>query len=136
MAKTLTKDRVLIGVSSMSGDWDTCSDPQSSRPVTKRRRAANTKREAVGGQLDFDDLTLTRFWDDARDAAIVSQWESNPDFYNGTVVSLTSLGTDGVAMGAAKTYTGIVQSCQRTGSDANSGDEGKLQIVVSVYDGA
>lgn len=129
---TLTKDRVLIGLSNMPGDWDTCSDPTSKRPVSKRRRAANARLESIGGRLEHDDITVTRFWDEARDAAIVTQWEANQSFFDGGTLTLTSLGTDGVAMGAGKPYTYIVIECGRTGADANSSDEAKLSLVLSV----
>jgi histone acetyltransferase (RNA polymerase elongator complex component) len=133
---TLTKDRTLIGLSNMPGDWDTCSDPNAQRSVTKRRRAANTPQEVIGGRLEFDDITVTRVWDEARDATIITQFEARPDFYNQGTLSLTSLGTDGVAMGPAKTYSYVVSSMSRTGSDANSADESKLTVVLSIAAGA
>lgn len=132
---TLTKDRTLIGLSNMLGDWDTCSDPNATRSVTKRRRAADFAQEVIGGRLEYDDITVTRVWDEARDAKILTQFRTKPDFYNGGTLSLTSLGTDGVAMGIADTYSYVVQSMARTGSDANSADEAKLTVVLSVAAG-
>jgi histone acetyltransferase (RNA polymerase elongator complex component) len=133
---TLTKDRTLIGLSNMTGDWETCSDPNASRSVSKRRRAANFAQEVIGGRLEFDDITVTRIWDEARDAALVTQFEARPDFFNNGTLSLTSLGTDGVPMGVPKTYNYVVQSMSRTGSDANSADESVLTVVLSVAAGA
>ena len=132
---TLTKDRTLIGLSNMLGDWDTCSDPNATRSVTKRRRAANGAQEVIGGRLEYDDITVTRVWDEARDAKILAQFRTKPDFYNDGTLSLTSLGTDGVPMGAADTYSYVVQSIGRTGSDANSADESKMTVVLSVAAG-
>lgn len=133
---TLTKDRTLISLSNMPGDWDTCSDPNSKRSVTKRRRSANSPQEAVGGRLEFDDVTVTRIWDEARDSSIMRQWRANPDFFNNGTLGLTSLGIDGVPMGAADSYIFIVQEISRTGSDANANDDAKLTVVLSVMAGA
>lgn len=133
MPATLTKDRTLIAVSNMPGDWATCTDPAVSRPVTKRRRSATAESEAIGGRLEYDDVTVARYWDQARDAAILAQWKRNPDFYNGGTLTLTGLGADGVALGAGDAYAFVVQSVSRTGADANSGDEGMLTVVLSVY---
>lgn len=133
MPSTLTKDRTLIAVSNMPGDWATCTDPTASRTVTKRRRSATSEPEALGGRLEYDDVTVARYWDQARDAAVLAQYKRNPDFYNGGTLTLTGLGPDGVPLGAGDAYTFVVQSMSRTGADANSGDEGMLTVVLSVY---
>ncbi len=128
----LTKDRTLITLSTMPGDFDTCTDPSGSRDVVKFRRAANSPQESIGGRITYDSITCTRVWDNARDSAIVRQWHANPDAYNGTILALTALAPDGIAMGAADTYTGIVEGVSRTGSDANSGDRSQLTVVLAI----
>lgn len=132
----LTKDRVLIGLDKMPGDWDTCSDPSFGRDITTMRRAANAPMENSSGRLTYEDITLTRFWDESRDAAIVRQFKSNPGFYDGCTLGVTSLGTDGVPLGAPDTYTGAVKSVSPSGSDANSTDPKKLTVVLTVAYGA
>lgn len=132
----LTKDRTLIGVDKMPGDWDTCSDPSFGREVGTMRRSADAPAETVSGRITYEDVTLTRFWDSTRDSAIVRQVKQNPGFYDGCTVSLTDLGTDGVPMGAPDTYTGSVKSASRTGSDSNSNDPSKLTVIVTIARGA
>ena len=132
----LTKDRTLITLSTMPGDFDTCTDPNAARDIVKFRRAANSAQESIGGRLTYDNITATRVWDNARDNAILKQFKANPDAYNGTVLALTALAPDGIAMGAADTYTGIVESMSRTGSDANSGDRSQLTVVLAISTGA
>jgi hypothetical protein len=132
----LTKDRTLIGFDKLPGDFDTCSDPSASRDIKKFRRASNAAQESVGGRLSYDNITITRIWDETRDAAILRQFKLDPDYYNGGTLTLTGLGSDGVALGAPDTYTGIVESMSRSGSDANSGDEAKLTVVLAVAAGA
>lgn len=136
MSTTFTKDRFKIAVSSMPGPWDTCSDPELTRPMTKRRAEAGAPKTAVGGDLEFGDITITRFWDEVRDSAIVAQCERSLDFYNDTVVSLTALGSDGVPFGAAKSYTGSISGVKRVGADANSADEGKLEVTLTIASAA
>jgi hypothetical protein len=131
----LTKDRVLIGVDKMPGDWDTCSDPSSSRESQAMRRSADGQIENVNGRLTFEDITLTRFWDEARDGAIVRQWHASQGVLNEVTLSLTALGADGVPLGAPRTFTGSVKSVTSTGSDANSTDPSKLTVVLSIARG-
>lgn len=128
----LSKDRTLIAWSKAPGDWDTSSDPKFARPVDKFRRSAASPKESVGGRGEFENITLTRVWDEARDRALLNQFRTNPDFFNGGVVSLTSLGTDGIPMGAPDTYTGVVLAMTRTGGDANSGDKTFLTVELSI----
>lgn len=135
-APVLTKDRTLINVSAMPGDWDTCSDPTASRDIVKFRRSADSPQEALGGRITYENVTLTRIWAEARDAAILRQFKSNPDYFNGSTLSLTGLGTDGVAMGSPDTYVGSVESVSRTGSDANSSDQSKLTVIFAIASGA
>ncbi|MBI1377251.1 MAG: hypothetical protein GC157_07195 [Frankiales bacterium] len=132
----LTKDHVLIAVDSMPGDWDTSTDPSFGREVTTMRRSADGQMEASGGRVTYEDITLTRFWDESRDSAIVRQFKANAGFYDGTTLSLTSLGSDGVPLGTPDTYTGNVKSVSPTGSDANSTDPKKLTVVLSIARGA
>jgi hypothetical protein len=132
----LTKDRVLISVDKLPGDWDTSSDPGFGRESTPMRRSADAQMENVNGRLTYEDITLTRFWDEARDAAIVRQAKANIGVYNDITLSLTSLGADGVPLGAPDTYVGSVKSVQKVGSDANSTDPVKLTVVLSVARGA
>jgi hypothetical protein len=132
----LTKDRTLIGFDKMPGDWDTASDPSFGREVGTMRRSADGQPETVSGRITYEDITLTRFWDEARDGAIMRQVKQNPGFYDGGTISFTSLGIDGVPMGAPDTYTGSVKSASRTGSDANSNDPAKLTVVVTIARGA
>jgi hypothetical protein len=132
----LTKDRVLIGLDKMPGDWDTCSDPSFGRDMSTMRRSADAKSETVSGRLTYEDITLTRFWDEARDSAIVRQFKQNPGFYDGATLGLTGLGTDGVPMGAPDTYTGAVKSASPSGSDSNSTDPKKLTVVLTIAYGA
>jgi hypothetical protein len=132
----LTKDRTLIALNLMPGDFDTCSDLTISREITKFRRAANLPQESVSGRLTYEDATLTRVWDNARDAAIVAQWKQNPNAYDVATLTLTALGTDGVPMGSPDTYKGIITSVARTGSDANSADRVELTVIVTIDSGA
>lgn len=136
MATILTKDRVLIGVDKMPGDWDTCSDPGFGRDSQSMRRSADAQMENVNGRLTYEDITLTRFWDEARDAAIVRQAKANIGVYDQVTLSLTSLSADGVPLGAPDTYVGAVKTVQKVGSDANSTDPVKLTVVLAVARGA
>lgn len=132
----LTKDRTLIAWSKCPGDWDTSSDPQASRTVDSFRRSADRPQEKAGGRLAYDDVTITRVWDEARDSAILRQFKKDPDWFNDGILSLTSLGIDGVPMGTPDTYVGIVQSMSRTGADANDGAKSMLSVVLSISSGA
>jgi hypothetical protein len=132
----LTKDRVLIGLDKMPGDWDTCSDPGFGRESSPMRRSADAQMENVNGRLTYEDITLTRFWDETRDAAIVRQAKANIGAYNDITLSLTSLSSDGVPLGAPDTYVGSVKTVQKVGSDANSTDPVKLTVVLAVARGA
>lgn len=133
MATMLTKDRTLISLSNMPGDWDTSSDPTGTREIELLRAAADkAKVNAGSNDLTYDDITVTRFWDEVRDAAIIRQWRANPSFYDGGTLSLTNLGTDKVPMGSADTYTYTVKSIAKTGSDANSRDKSKLTVVLAI----
>lgn len=130
---TLTKDRVLIGLSTMPGDWDTASDPSATREIELLRPAADKpKFNAGSNDLTYEDITVTRYWDEVRDAAIIRQWRANPSFYDGGTLSLTNLGSDRVPMGSPETYTYTVKSIARTGSDSNSMDKGKLTVVLAI----
>lgn len=133
MATPLTKDRTLIALSSMPGDWDTVSDPNGVREIELLRMAADKPKVNAGGNdLTYDDITATRFWDEVRDSAILRQWRANPSFYDGGTLSLTNLGTDKVPMGSADTYVYTVKSIAKTGSDANSRDKSKLTVVLAI----
>lgn len=132
----LTKDRTLISFSTIPGEWETCSDPQVSREVAKYRRSPGGPQEAVGGRATYDNVTLVRFWDSARDGAILRQWKANQNLYDGGTLSLTDTGPDGLATGAPDTYVGVVESMSRTGADANSADQSKLTVVLSISSGA
>lgn len=132
----LTKDRTLISLSTIPGEWDTCSDPQMSREVAKFRRSPGGPQEASGGRATYDNITVTRFWDSARDSGIVRQWKANQNLYDGGTLSLTDTGPDGVVTGAPDTYAYVVESVGRTGADANSADQSKLTVVLSISSGA
>lgn len=132
----LTKDRTLISLSTIPGEWETCSDPQMSREVTKFRRSPGGAQEAIGGRATYDNLTVARFWDSARDSAIVRQWKANQNLYDGGTLSLTDTGPDGLATGAPDTYVYVVENVGRTGADANSADPAKLTVTLSITSGA
>lgn len=136
MAPILTKDRVLIGLDKMPGDWDTCTDPGFGRESSAMRRSADGQMETVNGRLTYEDITLTRFWDESRDGALVRQAKKDIGYFDQVTLSLTGLGGDGVPLGAPDTYAGSVKNVSRTGSDANSTDPSKLTVVVSVARGA
>lgn len=131
----LTKDRTVISFSLMPGPWDTCSDPSQQRDVTMFRESADGQMVAATGRPTFEDITLTRFWDEARDMAIVAQFKTNPDAYNDGTLTLINRGTDGVA-GAPDSYIGTAKSVKRTGGDANSADQHKLEVVLAISRGA
>lgn len=137
MAQMLTKDRVKIAVSNMPGDWDTASDPSGARELELLRPAADkAKVNAGSNDLTFEDVTITRFWDEVRDAAIYKQFRANPSFYDGGTLSLTTLGADRIAAGDADTYSFTVKSMSKTGSDANAAtDKAKLTVVLAINGG-
>lgn len=128
----LTKDRTLIAVDKLPGDWDTCTDPEATREVATFRRAANAPNETASGRPTFGDVTLTRFYDTTRDAAIIRQYNTNPGVWDGLTLTLTDLASDGNPMAAPLAYVGSVKTVSRTGSDANSNDQTKLTVVLTI----
>lgn len=131
----LTKDRTVISYSLMPGPWDTCSDPGQQRDVTMFRESADGDMLAATGRTTYEDITLTRFWVEARDMAIVAQFKANADAYNDGTLTLINRGADGV-VGAPDSYVGTVKSVKRSGGDANSADQQKLEVVLAISRGA
>lgn len=116
------------------GVFDTHSGGGETADVTKYRPGGLAAQITFPSLSEFDDLTITRYWDSGRDGGLLRSVRGRVGSLPMSV-TVQALGNDGSPLAGAdnrKTYAGKLSGVTEPESDSTSGDAATFELVMVV----
>lgn len=130
----ITEDRVLVTISNAlcAGDWFKVDGAGGKFNTSKLRPAAGKPKVVVKGEFEAENITTTRYYDAARDSALLAALNSG-NALEGTTITVMALDSAGIQVGSAQTYSGCaVESFKAPSGDASGDKAAEIEIVWQV----
>jgi hypothetical protein len=124
-----------VGTVTIPGAWKTVAGGGLTSENTKNRPGGMGQEETIPGVPTREDLTITREYNTARDAALVGPggfFETAQKNGVDCAVTVQDLGRDAQPIGPAKVYRGTITSSSRADRDSESNEVDTLTVVLSV----
>lgn len=116
------------------GVFDTHSGGGETADVTKYRPGGLAPQITFPSLSEFDDLTVTRYWDSSRDGALLRSVRGKVGSLSMTV-TIQALAKDGSPLAGSenrRTYSGTLSGVTEPESDSTSGDAATFELVMVV----
>ena len=126
-----TEGSSRVTVEGIPGPWDTHTGGGLTRENSKQRPAAGEPHVAIQGRPMWDDLTVTRHYDPARDADWFHRLHRGERLT--TTIVVQDIDPDGVPVpGARKSYAGTLANVTPPDGDANSDEAAKVSLTFTI----
>lgn len=129
-----TQSDFIAFVAGLPGPFARCSGGWPTGSVTKDRDGGATKPDVSPNFVDYADLTVSRGYRSARDAAIARKLLQQVLQFETTITRQDLDKTKGTIPGTKVTFTGLLTGVTGPDMDANGTAIGELTLTFSVSD--
>jgi hypothetical protein len=122
------QDQFLVEIAGLPGTWSRHTSPETTFATRKDYDGgAKTPDVIVSGKAETGDIVCSRNYRADRDGPMIKQLRKSP---LRTSAAVTPIDAEGVRIGAAENFRGVVKVVKGPDSDSNGGNQGTDVVVT------